>query len=320
MTTDLQLPNLTEETAVYMYSMGILEYVINIILNRIFLQKYDENVKNTYYFYPKGELIDGIITFYDINDDSITYRYSYNTGSFIDSISDLSKIEINNGHADFTIGDSMVDKIEYYFETKSMPAFAIDFPVIVPIIIFPKEISIIHTNNTGFLANVLGTYEKPDENTIKFYQTNSEYNKLTSLFELSYQGPIVSSTGESYPYAIEEPLKGVEDPDNEVKAEFHKQTRKLIISINYPAGTSADTMFTIYGINLLVGSSFGIYNKLIYNQVEITAGTFIILSIDISDEPEILNILNGTDVQIGYDYIMYWDDDPGPEWPTPPTP
>lgn len=323
MTTNLNLPNLTEENAVYMYSMGFFEYFLSKYTDGISLQRYNEKSKNNHYFFPKGGLIDGVITFYDRNNDDITYRYDYKVKSFIDDVPDLSKIEINDGRANFNIGGSMNGRIEYHFEVAFNPASGINFPVIVPIMIFPKEIPMFHSNNSGFLVNVLTSYETPDEDTINFYQKTDEYNGIYQIFKEFYniKGPLVSSTGESYSYVIEKPLKGVENPDNEIKAEFLKQTGSLIININYPAGTDADTGITIYGINLFVNSSLGTYSKLIYQVRTTNDGMFIMLSIDISDEPELLNVLNGTNIMLAYDYIMYWDgDDPGPEWPTPPTP
>lgn len=314
-TTNLQLPSLTEENAVYMCTIGFFEYFLAKDTDGISLQRYNETSKNKCYFFPKGGLIDGVITFYEMDNDDITYRYDYKVKSFIDDVPDLSNIKIHEGHAKFTMGGSMSGRIEYYFEVGFNPASGINFPVIVPIMIFPKEIPIFHSNNSGFLVNMLVSYETPDEDTINFYQKADEYNSIYPIVEDFYniKGPLVSSTGESYFYSIEEPLKGVENPDNEIKAEFRKQTSELIININYPAGTDVSTGITIYGVNLAVSSSLGAYSKLIYQVRTTNSGMFIILSIDISNEPEFLNVLNGTNITLIYDYIMYWDGDPGPD-------
>ena len=161
----------------------------------------------------------------------------------------------------------------------------------------------------------LNRYES-NQDKKQFYYESSEYNDIDSML-MTYGNEI--TTNSNIPYTIiADPV--LNDPDV-YKAEFDATIKHLLIRLEYPTG-SADynSYFSVYGINLLVASSEGMYNKMLLSNINITNNTYLEIGIDLTNEDRLLSILSGDNVVLMYDFIMYYNADPDPEPPGPPIP
>lgn len=319
MTTNLQLPSITEENAVYVYNVSPLEYFLSTDEGAYSptrrITQFIESDKEDYYFFDGNEFI-ADLRFYDISDESLIYYYDYQYKTFSNSNLNLSEIEIDNRNV--YINSKYTSAIDFVnILDASYPSEGTKFPIKIPVIRIAKSLRLIspEENLWEWRTGGLNRYES-SQSKKQFYYDSSEYNELYSM--LTTYGKEIT-TNSNIPYnVIADPV--LNDPDV-YKAEFDATIKHLLIRLEYPTG-SADqsSYFSIYGINLLVASSNGIYNKMLLSNININNNTYLEIGIDLTNEDRLLSILSGDNVTLIYDFIMYYNDNPDPTPPIPPTP
>lgn len=319
MTTNLQLPAITAENAVHVYNVSPLEYFLSIeegaYSSTRRITQYTESDNKVYYFFNSAEFI-ADLRFYDISDESLIYYYDYQYKTFSNSNLNLSEIEINNRNV--YINSKYTSTIDFVnILDASYPSEGTKFPIKIPVIRIAKSLRLIkpEENMWEWRLGGLNRYES-NQDKKQFYYESSEYNDIDSML-MTYGNEI--TTNSNIPYTIiADPV--LNDPDV-YKAEFDATIKHLLIRLEYPTG-SADynSYFSVYGINLLVASSEGMYNKMLLSNINITNNTYLEIGIDLTNEDRLLSILSGDNVVLMYDFIMYYNADPDPEPPGPPIP
>ena len=315
MTTNLQLPRLTEENAVYVYNVLPLEYFLSIELRKI--TQFIEYDKDYYYFFDSSEFMANL-RFYDISDESLIYCYDYQYKTFSNSDLNLSEVEIDNRNA--YINSKIAGMIDFVnILDSSYPSEGTKFPIKIPIIRIAKPLMLINPdeNMWEWRTCVLDRYEGLYDEKY-FYYESYEYEDINSLL-MRYGREI--TTNSNIPYTvIADPV--LNDPYI-YKAEFNAITKQLLIRLEYPTGSvGQNSSFSIYGINLLVisvkESYIESYNKMLLSSIDIIDNnTYLEIIIDLTNEDRLLNVLSGDKVTLMYDFIMYYNNNPDP---TPPTP
>lgn len=317
-TTNLQLPSITAENAVYVYNISPLEYFSSIeegaYSSTRRITQYTESDKEIYYFFDGNEFI-ADLRFYDISDESLIYYYDYQYKTFSNSNLNLSETEINNRNVYINSKyTSMIDFVNIL--DASYPSEGTKFPIKIPVIRIAKPLNLIspEENLWEWRVGGLDRYES-NQDKKQFYYESSVYNAIYSIL-MEYGNEI--TTNSNVPYTIiADPV--LNDPDV-YKAEFDATTKRLLIRLEYPTGhADQNGYFSIYGINLLVTSSEGMYNKMLLSNINISNNIYLEIGIDLTNEDRLVSILNGYNVTLMYDFIMYYNDNPEPD-PTPPTP
>lgn len=309
MTTNLQLPSITAENAVYVYNISPLVYFLSTESGEyapaLQITQFTESDKDDYYFFDAGIEFITELQFYDISDKSLIYYYDYQYKTFSNSNLNLSEIEIDNRN--MNIAPKPINVIDFVNVLDAQyPSEGTKFPVKVPVIRIAKPLMFVNPeeNMWEWRTGVLDRYES-SQNKKQFYYDSPEYGDLYSMLEV-YGKEITTNSKTSYT-VIADPI--LNDPDV-YKAEFDATTKQLLIRLDYPTGSVDYSYFSIYGINLLVVSSDEAYNKMLLSNIDINNNTYLEIIIDLTNEDRLLSILSGNNVTLVYDFIIYYDANP----------
>lgn len=323
MTTNLNIPSVTAENAVHIYNVSPIEAFLYMMdENGLSISQYTDADEDSRYFFSSSEFL-ATIDFYDYTDKSLVYYYSYRDKNFSNSNLNLSTIKIDDHKADmypyFVTSLEFCNVLDTNFASE-----AVNFPVKVPVIRLAKSAGLINPDgpmSTWYTGILRRTYNS-NQGKKTFYYTQSDYEEIDTLIQ-AYGHELISNS--SIPYTVSAD-PALSDPDI-AKAEFDSTNKYLDIHLNYPQSTDMNSLFFIYGVNLLVTSNIEnssadrMYSKLILGGIETSNELdYINIHIDLTNEDKLLQVLSGDNVGLMYDFIIYYNHTSGPTPPTPPTP